>query len=193
MGIEKEFDKVKLFTGFIYKERDVYRDVKIRMEDIFSPIDLESAEFNFDFTTYYNKEMGAPLYKRFISFKELIEPVQLPDIKILTNAVEKETAETGSRVINIDPGYLSQANVILATTKNYYHRVPLQKGIYAHIEYLIKKKNTLTPLEWTYPDFRSPQYMGFFEKLIILYKQNLKEAGGTRSPDGLENGAQNNK
>lgn len=177
MGVEKEFEKVKLFTGFIYKDSDVYRDVKNRMQGIFSSIDLESEEFNFDFTTYYNKEMGGPLYKRFISFIELIEPVQLPEIKILTNKIEIETAESGSRVINIDPGYLSVANVILATTKNHYHRVPLQKGIYAHIEYVLKKKNTLTPLEWTYPDFRTPHYMDFFEKLLLLYKKNLKEYG----------------
>lgn len=174
MGAEKEFEKVKLFTGFIYKNSDVYQDVKKRMQGIFSSIDLESEEFSFDFTTYYNKEMGAPLYKRFISFKELIDPVRLPDIKILTNKIEIGTAESGGRVINIDPGYLSQANVILATTKNYYHRVPLHKGIYAHIEYVIKKKNTLTPLEWTYPDFRTPQYIDFFGKLLVLYKNNLK-------------------
>jgi hypothetical protein len=174
LGVEKEFEKVKLFTGFIYRKTGVYRDVIKQLQDIFSPIDLESETFDFDFTTYYNREMGTPLYKKFISFQELIEPVQLPEIKILTNKIEKETPESAGRVINIDPGYLSTANVILATTKNHYHRVPLQQGIYAHIEYVIKKKNTLTPLEWTYPDFRTPRYMDFFKELIILYKKNLK-------------------
>ncbi|HLP60767.1 MAG TPA: DUF4416 family protein, partial [Candidatus Deferrimicrobium sp.] len=59
---------------------------------------------------------------------------------------------------------------IIATTKNHYHRVPLSKGIYAHIEYVIKKKKII-PLEWTYPDFKTPQYMDFFERLNLLFKQ----------------------
>lgn len=175
MGIEKDFIKVKLFSGFIYREKEVYRQVKDRLQNIFSPGDMESAEFVFDFTPYYNEEMGAPLFKRFISFTELIDPVRLPEIKLLTDKIENETASAGRRIINIDPGFLSNANVILATTKNHYHRVPLSRGIYAHIEYVIKKKNTLTPLEWTYPDFRTPHYMAFFEKLIALYKKNLQE------------------
>jgi len=174
LGVETEFEKVKLFAGFIYRETDKFIEVRNRMQDIFSPVDSESETFDFDFTTYYIREMGSPLYKKFVSFKELIEPVRLPEIKLLTNKIENETMASGGRVINIDPGYLSTANVILATTKNHYHRVPIQQGIYAHIEYVIKKKNTLTPLEWTYPDFRTSSYMEFFKELILLYKKNLK-------------------
>lgn len=171
MAVEKEFDGVNLFCGFIYKEEETYCLAKERLTAVFSPPDLESAVFDFDFTIYYNEEMGAPLYRRFVSFEELIDPGQLPDIKLLTNKIEGETARNGKRTVNLDPGYLSHANVIIATAKNHYHRVPLQKGIYAHIEYVIKKKNTLTPLEWTYPDFRSPGYMDFFKQMIPLFKK----------------------
>jgi len=176
MGVDKEFKKVKLFSGVIYSSRQVYEKTGKKLEKIFSFVDLESGEFNFDFTTYYNREMGSPLFRRFISFEKLISPEQLPDIKILTNRIEIETSIDGNRVVNLDPGYLSDANVIIATTKNYYHRVPLSKGIYAHMEYVIKRKK-LVPLEWTYPDFKTPRYMDFFERLIPVYKQNLKERG----------------
>ena len=176
MGVDKEFKKVKLFSGVIYSSRQVYEKTGKKLEKIFSFVDLESGEFNFDFTTYYNREMGSPLFRRFISFEKLISPEQLPDIKILTNRIEMETSIDGNRVVNLDPGYLSEANVIIATTKNYYHRVPLSKGIYAHMEYVIKRKK-LVPLEWTYPDFKTPRYMDFFERLIPVYKQNLKERG----------------
>ncbi len=176
MGVDKEFKKVKLFSGVIYSSRQVYEKTGKKLEKIFSFVDLESGEFNFDFTTYYNREMGSPLFRRFISFEKLISPEQLPDIKILTNRIEIETSIDGNRVVNLDPGYLSEANVIIATTKNYYHRVPLSKGIYAHMEYVIKRKK-LVPLEWTYPDFKTPRYMDFFERLIPVYKQNLKERG----------------
>ncbi len=172
MGIEKNFKKVKLFSGIIYGNEEIYRETKEKLEHMFSPIDLETEPFNFDFTTYYNREMGSPLYRRFISFEALISPEELPGIKHLTNKIEIETSINGNRVVNLDPGYLSEANVIIATTKNHYHRVPLRKGIYAHMEYVIKKKKPV-PLEWTYPDFKSPQYMDFFEKLIPIYKQNL--------------------
>lgn len=174
MGIEKEFSKVKLFSGFIYKDDAVYRRIKEGLAEIFSPVDLESERMAFDFTTYYNPEMGSPLFRSFVSFKELIPPERLPDIKILANKIEVETAIQGNRIINMDPGTLSDANVIIATTKNYYHRVPLQKGIYAHIEYVLKGKG-ICFLEWTYPDFKSPGYLAFFEKLRQLYKTNLKE------------------
>lgn len=174
MGVEKEFKKVKLFSGVIYSSSQVYEETRKKLEEIFSAVDLESGEFNFDFTTYYSQEMGSPLYRRFISFEELISPEQLPDIKIHTNKIEIETSINRNRVVNLDPGYLSEANVIIATTKNYYHRVPLSKGIYAHMEYVIKKKK-LVPLEWTYPDFKTPRYMDFFECLVPIFKRNLKE------------------
>ena len=174
MGVDKEFKKVKLFSGVIYSSRQVYEKTGKKLEKIFSFVDLESGEFNFDFTTYYNREMGSPLFRRFISFEKLISPEQLPDIKILTNRIEIETSIDGNRVVNLDPGYLSDANVIIATTKNYYQRVPLSKGIYAHMEYVIKRKK-LVPLEWTYPDIKTPRYMDFFERLVHIYKQNLKE------------------
>jgi len=174
MGVEKKFRKVKLFSGVIYSSSQIYEETREKLEGIFSAVDMESGEFTFDFTTYYNQEMGSPLYRRFISFEKLISPEQLPDIKIHTNKIEIETSINGNRVVNLDPGYLSDANVIIATTKNYYHRVPLSKGIYAHMEYVIKKKK-LVSLEWTYPDFKTLQYMDFFSRLIPIYKQNLKE------------------
>ncbi|MCP4217684.1 MAG: DUF4416 family protein [bacterium] len=174
MGMEQEFKPVKLFCGVIYNDPEGYASARRELQALYSPMDLESEEFTFDFTTYYNTEMGTPLYKRFMAFEALVSPLQLPDIKLLTNRMEIETASDGKRNINIDPGYLSDANVILATTKNHFHRIPLNKGIYAHMEYVIKKKNTLTTLEWTYPDFKSAQYMKFFRELILLYKSGLK-------------------
>jgi hypothetical protein len=174
VGIEKEFHRVKLFSGFIYRDKDIYQAVKAKLAGIFSPVDLESGAFDFDLTTYYHEEMGTPLFRRFVSFKALIPPEQLPDIKLSTNKIEIETAAAGKRTINLDPGYLSLANVIIATTKNYYHRVPLQKGIYAHMEYVIKGKK-ICPLEWTYPDFKFPGYLDFFQELRQLYKRQVKQ------------------
>ncbi|MCU0288636.1 MAG: DUF4416 family protein, partial [Acidobacteria bacterium] len=85
MGIEKDFNKVKLFTGVIYNNEQIYEEIKKILENLYSPVDLEVGPFDFTFTTYYNQEMGSPLFRRFISFKTLISPEELPDIKIRTN------------------------------------------------------------------------------------------------------------
>lgn len=173
-GKEKPFKKVKLFSGIIYKNKSDYHRARSILEKRFSLIDIESEDISFDQTTYYNEEMGSPLLRRFVSFRELIIPEDLPGIKIYTNKLEKRLSISGKRMVNIDPGFISEANIIIATTKNYFHRVPLQKGIFAHMEYVIKKKQ-ITPLEWTYPDFKKPEYIGFFSQLKQLYKKNLKE------------------
>lgn len=170
---EIQFKKVKLFSGIIYKNNCDYEKVKSKLERNFSLIDIETEEIPFDQTTYYNQEMGSPLSRRFISFRDLINPQELPEIKRYTISIEKKLSVSGSRTVNIDPGFLSEANIIIATTKNYFHRVPLQKGIYAHIEYVIKKKQ-IFPMEWTYPDFKKPEYLNFFYTLRREYKQNLK-------------------
>ncbi len=174
MGIEKDFSKVKLFAGFIYHNSGTYRKVIGELENEFSVIDLASAEISFDKTTYYHEEMGSPLFKRFVSFSNLISPEKLPDIKIYCNQIERERAVAGRRAINLDPGYLSIANVVIATTKNHYHRIPLSRGIYAHMEYIFKK-NKVETLPWTYPDFREEVYIDFFRQLKLLYRVNLQQ------------------
>ncbi len=167
--IEEEFRKVKLFSGIIYRQEADFKKVTDILKSEFSLIDYESVEIPFVFTEYYNLEMGTPLYRRFISFKDKISPEELPLIKKRTNQLELELAINKKRVINIDPGYLSDANVIIATAKNHYHRVPLTGGIYAHIEYVIKNKG-FHFLEWTYPDFKDERYLAFFHKLKELFK-----------------------
>jgi len=174
MGVEKEFLDVKLFCGFIYSDEARWRDVLEQLISRFSPVDLQTGAIPFTFTDYYNREMGETLLRRFVSFTSLIDPVQLPDIKLFTNAIEIDTAKGGSRTINLDPGYLSDANVIIATTKNYYHRIPLAKGIYSHMEYVLKGKQ-FHFMEWTYPDFKSEPYLAFFRQLLTVYKGQLKE------------------
>ena len=172
MGRQSSFNKVNLFTGIIFNDQVDQTDVIGQLGKIFSRVDLTSEVFKFNFTDYYCSEMGNILKRQFVSFEELISPEQLPEIKILTNKIEMELSRSGKRMINLDPGYLSDANVIIATTKNYYQRVPLTNGIYAQMEYVLKGKD-LKILEWTYPDFRSEDYMEFFRKMIPLYKKKI--------------------
>ena len=83
--------------------------------------------------------------------------------------LEEQLAVAGKRTVNLDPGYMSDANVIIATAKNHYHRVPLRDGIYAHMEYVLKD-GRIHFLPWTYPDFQTDAYLDFFRRLQELFK-----------------------
>ncbi|MEN8223245.1 MAG: DUF4416 family protein [Acidobacteriota bacterium] len=172
MGRQSSFNKVNLFTGIIFNEQIDPVDLVYQLEKTFSRVDIASDIIKFDFTDYYYPEMGESLKRQFISFEDLIYPEQLPEIKLITNKIENDLSRSGKRIVNLDPGYLSDANVIIATTKNYYQRVPLTDGIYAHMEYVLIGKE-LKILEWTYPDFRSEEYKDFFRKMIPLYKKKI--------------------
>lgn len=122
---------------------------------------LAQAPRLFDHTRYYEKEMGTPLYKRILIFEGLMDPGELPDLKLFTNALEREGAEAGRRV-NCDPGYVSGARVALASTKDFAHRLYLGRGIYGEVT-LVVRDGRLAPLPWTYPDFREPATLDFLE------------------------------
>ena len=120
---------------------------------------------------YYEKEMGKNLKRQFLSFKKLISPETLSEIKIQTNKLEEELRKeekTSRRVANLDPGCLSASALIMATTKNYAHRIPLQSGIYAHLELIFTRKKIIT-LSWTYPDYKTEGYQRFFEDTRKIY------------------------
>ena len=165
---------MKLFCGVIYREKDRYEKTKEILTNLFSPPDVESDPIPFVFTDYYVSEMGTPLFRKFVSFCRLIAPEQLVEVKRITNRLERETSVNGKRTVNLDPGFLSTANVIIATTKNHYHRIPLRDGIYAHLEYVIKNRQ-ITFLEWTYPDFKTREYLDFFDQVRLLYKKTETE------------------
>ena len=175
MGKIVPFKKAKLFCGLIFSRPEAAEEAMAVLADHFSPIDSRSAIIPFTATDYYREEMGEPLFRQFVSFQELLAPEKLPQAKIFTNRLEKRMAASAKRTVNIDPGIMSDANVIIATCKNHYHRVPLRRGIYAHLEYVLKNKQ-LSFLPWTYPDFQSEAYLAFFRELFVLFRQNSRNS-----------------
>ena len=154
------FSQVKLICGVMAPQPEVIRESQERLTSIFGTSDSESQEFDFDYTDYYTKQMGGPLKRKFFSFLKLIYPDDLSDIKIHTNELEKEIQKKRrkpERIVNIDPGFLNGAAVVMGTVKDFAHRIPLQRGIYGHLE-LLFGKNSVKILDWTYPDFHNPAY-----------------------------------
>lgn len=179
MAQPKEFTPVKLICGVIYKEEALYDEVKRRLAGEWGSVDSESAPFPFDLTDYYRAEMGAGLSRRFMSFETLIAPEALPALKIRAIDLEgslREVRGAPGRPVNIDPGYLSAAALVMATAKDFAHRIPLARGIYAHLEFLFTKTGVKT-LDWTYPDLRREPAMAYFRSVRELYLRPLRERG----------------
>ncbi len=131
----------------------------------FGSIVLTSEAFDFTETNYYTPTMGPDLKKQFIAFERLIDPARLADIKRSTNDWEAEYAALSShaesRPLNLDPGYITPAKLVLASTKDHAHRIYLGGGIYAEVT-LSFRAGRWQPLEWTYPDYRRDDYQQFF-------------------------------
>lgn len=143
----------------------------------FGPLDAASSLIDFNFTTYYQKEMGKNSKRQFISFRRLVDAGRLAAVKIFTNKIENSMAQKGGRRrINLDPGYICLSKLVLATTKDFQHRIYLARGIYAEAT-LKYKKGKFEPYDWTYPDYKTKDYQAFFKNARDLYKQQLKEKG----------------
>ncbi len=115
------------------------------------------------------------MHRRFISFKNLIRSEDIVDTKLATNKVENKYLRDGKRRVNIDPGYVSLERLILATGKNYTHRIYLSNGIYADLT-LIFQKGSFRPLEWTFKDYADPEIIVFFNDLRKKYKEHIRGA-----------------
>lgn len=173
MGKIKRRPPVKLIIGLIFKKDTIYRKTKATLEKKFGKIDFESERLAFCYTGYYAKEFGSGLKRSFISFKKLIPPQNLAAIKIFTNTLEQKLSLNSLRTVNIDPGYIELAKLVLASTKDYKHRIYLGKGIYAEITLSFAGK-TFIPQECTYPDYRSAEYISIFNKIRQIYAQQIK-------------------
>ena len=174
MGKIKEPKPAKLFMSLIASEDSIFYRSLEDLQLAFGEIDFTSERFPFDFTDYYTEEMGSPLFRYFITFEHLISIPLLPEIKQKTNRLEeKYSTPNGRRRVNIDPGYLSLAHTILATTKGYTHRPYLRDGIYVDLT-LVYQNKTFQPLEWTYPDYRQDQIIQLFNRFREKYVEDLK-------------------
>ncbi|MDR0617494.1 MAG: DUF4416 family protein [Endomicrobium sp.] len=174
MGIIGTSKKVKLFCGIIFLNEKIKQDTFTILENKFGKIDFFSDIMPFDFSSYYNPEMGENLKRLWVSFEKLILSSQLTSIKVFTNSLEDSFAINSKRQINVDPGYISLANVILATTKDYSHRIYLDNGIYGEVT-TIYKKSRYIKLPWSYPDYFSDTATKFLLKARQSLKMRLKE------------------
>ncbi len=153
-----------------------------RAVDKWGPPAMQSEDFQFDSTEYYAASMGSALFKRLIAFRRLIDPTDLVRSKQQSNNWELEYKTSfESRVerpINIDPGYLTEAKVVLATMKDRDHRLYLGEGVYGEVTLYYQLPGDWVASRWTYPDYRIDGYHKFFTRC----REYLRNCLQKRSP-----------
>jgi len=170
----------KLLVSIIFRneakqgKKDLFANVRDLLVREFGFLDYQIPLLQFQHTAYYSSEMGDSLQRRFVAFQQLVDRDRLADIKLFTNRVEKQFLDLrGGRRVNIDPGLLSLENLVLATGKNFTHRIYLQQGIFAEVT-LIFQKGKFVTLPWTYPDYASEEITAILGHIRTRLGADLK-------------------
>lgn len=180
MGAISTPENVKLFFSVIYSDEDIFLESKKVLKSIFGDIEDKCLEMKFDFTDYYDAEMGGNLYRNMIFGRELKTPEGLYKAKIRTNLIEDSLMVNGKRRVNIDPGYMDSGKIVLFTTKDYTHRVYAGEGIYGEST-LFFKNGTYNAWPWTYPDYASAEMIKFFNEAREKYRGQIMNMAKDRS------------
>lgn len=167
------YTKAALVIGLLSSADEQLESLLLVLKNQFGPLLEQRGPFDFSYTTYYDQEMGSSIKRYFFLFEQLVEPTQLAQIKVTTNEIEEQFAQEGKRIFNLDPGLLSGGNFILATTKNYSHRIALNYGIYGEVT-LIYRHKEFQSLTWTYPDYQSETVRSLLLEYRALYLSQLK-------------------
>ena len=164
MSVPHDPSPVILFFAVLAAPGSAVEALKRRLQMEYSEFTHALEPYSFAESHYYSAEMGQGLVKTIWVCRETINPEELVGIKLHTNRIEEHYAGTQGRSLNIDPGYLSLSRVVLATGKDNAHRIYVGQGIYEEITLLYKRNEGFQPLAWTYPDYREPNVLDFFEQ-----------------------------
>ena len=173
MGTIKEPQPVKLIVPMLAHQTQWFDQAEEALVRRFGAVDWRSDLLPFEATDYYVAEMGTPQWRCFVTFADLIDPGNLAQVKVTTNDIEQTSAIAGRRQINLDPGYVSLAKLVLATTKNQWHRIYIGQGIYAEVT-LSYQHGGWRPQPWTYPDYGSAPYLAIMNGVRERYKRQLQ-------------------
>jgi len=168
---------VKLIIGILAADERCLSAGSQAVAAAFGPPDLVSEIWPFTQTRYYEDQTGSHILRQFVSIEKLIDPAELAGIKHRTNGIEQELARTLTtqvrRPVNLDPGIIEPSKLVLATTKNFSHRVYIGQKMYAEVT-LLFDKGTWYPLPYTYADYRGAPYQEYFSAVRNRLVQQLR-------------------
>ncbi len=170
-------ERALLFVAVLYSEEAFYGKARERLAEVFGKPLFESGRFRWDHSEYYRDELGWPITRRFMAFGRAFDTASIREVKLFTNRLEEELSAGGRRRVNLDPGYITEAKVVLATTKNYPHRIYLGSGIFAEVT-LFYTKGGYRAHRFTYRDYGTPEYLDVFHRMRGLLRQTLPRVAG---------------
>jgi hypothetical protein len=162
--------------GVLHADPEALAAARASLAAVLGPVREIGAERAFEWTAYYEQEMGRGLRRLFLVGDRFVSRELLPELKRWTNRIEDaHRRQDGTRRINLDPGLLSAENFVLGTTKGYSHRVYLRAGIYADVTLRFRAKG-FEPFDWTYPDYRSEEVRAMLEGVRAEYLKRVQSS-----------------
>jgi hypothetical protein len=165
---------VKPLISILSSDESALGDSFQRIDEGLGKIDYQGPDHPFEFTDYYEKEMGTGIQRRIISLEQLIFPDALVDMKLFTNQVEESLKGPRGRLVNLDAGYLDIHKVVLASGKYGAQKIYLGRGIYADM-ILRYSRGNFHPHEWCFLDFRRGTFDHELLQIRIRYKEQLRQ------------------
>ncbi|NDY41636.1 DUF4416 family protein [Dissulfurirhabdus thermomarina] len=175
MSILGQPPPAKPVAGLLFRDPGWVERVRRALGEHLGAADLAGKPFPFDCTDYYEGEFGPGLSRAFVGFERLVPQDYLKDFKLLCHALERRWSEDGRRRVNIDPGLLTAERLVVATGKNYSHRVYLGEGVFADLQ-LVYYQGSFQPLPWTYADYKRPDVVAFWNRARSGYLGALGRA-----------------
>ena len=167
MGDVRDYRPVLRVMAVSSRHASAFSWAIAKASECWGPIAIQSEQFDFSETGYYTKTMGEGLQKQLLAFANLIPQDQIVESKLQSNDWENEFAGSEAwaeeRPINLDPGYITEAKLVLATTKDRDHRIYLREGILAEVT-LFYQGNQWQNSRWTYPDYKRNDFLEFFDQ-----------------------------
>jgi len=169
----------KLVFSILFTSNESCELVIKELVTLYGEIESQTDQYNFKYTDYYTKEMGQPINRKLIAFKKLVERDSLVSNKLNAVQLESKTTQLYSdgknRVVNLDPGHLSAEKFVLASGKNFTHRIYLNSGVFADLTLIYTKKgNDYSALPWTYPDYIESPVKEFLFQSRQTYLNQVK-------------------
>ena len=170
-------EPVKLIVGILAANEDCLAAGRNKIAENFGQCDLVSEAWPFTQTTYYKDELGENVLRQFVSIAELIDPGQLASIKHKANHIEEQLAGTLAtdlpRPVNLDPGTIEPSKLVLASTKNFSHRIYIGDKMYAELT-LSFCKGKWQSFAYTFPDYKEDRYHSFLSKVRQRLVEQLR-------------------
>lgn len=175
MAPPQEVVPVKLIVAVLWTDQVKLLAALDAMCDAWGEIDFTGPDRPFDSTDYYDQEMGGRPQRRLVSFRQLVPPESLRQMKLFANAIEDDLAEAGARRVNLDVGYLDHAKIVLGSLKCAGQKIHLGDGVYADLVARFRD-GRYQPFDWTFPDFRDGRYDTELLAIRDEYRRQLREA-----------------